>query len=310
MNWLNLAIHKIKYKLLFDDDPRRVANYRFRKAFGRSIDWEHPRDLNEKIQWLKFYSDTSSWSRLADKYAVRDYVAEKGYGDMLVKLYGHWERAEEIDWEALPEQFVLKLNNGCGDILICRDKSRLNRRKVIRRFARLLRKGNTYGYITAEPHYATIKPCIIAEELLDHTHQAVASDTLIDYKIWCLDGEPVCIRVYMNRNRHSTPSSLYDTQWVSHPEWIAKSKHYGTDALPVPRPASLDRMLEAARAFSAGHPQMRVDLYEVDGKPYFGELTMTAANGCINSFTKEYLVELGDRVTLPKREEFHHRQHK
>ncbi len=299
MNWLNLLIHKIKYKLLFGDDPRRVADYRFRKAFGRSIRWNDPQDLNEKIQWLKFYGDTSSWTRLADKWAVRDYVAERGFGDMLVKLYGRWERAEEIDWDALPEQFVMKTNNGCHDVLICRDKRKLNRKKTIRRFARLLRKGNAYGYITAEPHYATIKPCIIAEELLDNRKQSVESDSLIDYKIWCFDGEPACIRVYLNRQRRNTGSSLYDTAWQSHPEWITDSKYYRSENRPIPRPVSLDRMLDAARALSKGHPQMRVDLYEVDGKPYFGECTMTAANGCITSFQPEYLLELGRRVKLP-----------
>lgn len=300
MNLFNLLIHKLKYKLLYGDDPRRVADYRFHKKFGRHIDWENPKDLNEKIQWLKFYSDTSLWTQLADKYAVRRYVEERGCGDLLVPLYGRWERTEEIDWDSLPEQFVLKTNNGCRDIVICRDKQRLDKRMVTKRYAWLLRTGHTYGYITAEPHYATIKPCVIAEQLLDASQQSIDSSTLIDYKIWCFDGEPACIRVYYNRAHRKVDSTIYDTDWNPHPEWVASSKHYKVDPQPIPRPASLDRMLEAARALSKGLPQVRVDLYEVGGKPYFGELTLTAASGCIDSFSEAYLRELGDRVKLPK----------
>lgn len=299
MNWLNLMIHKIKYKLLYGDDPRRVADYRFRKNFGRSINWDDPKDLNEKIQWLKFYGDTSSWTQLADKHAVRDYVAERGLGDLLVKSYGHWERAEEIDWEALPEQFVMKTNNGCHDVLICRDKSKLDRKQITRQYARLLRKGNAYGYASAEPHYATIRPCIIAEELLDHTQQAIESSSLIDYKILCCNGEPALILVHRNRQRHSVGIAAYSPNWQPLPEVVCGSKKFHFDPTPIPRPVTLDRMLEAARILSAGHPQMRVDLYEVGGKTYFGECTMASYSGCINVLTQEYLLELGSRVQLP-----------
>ncbi len=302
MNWLNLAIHKMKYKSLYGDDPRLVAGYRFRKVFGRSINWDDPKDLNEKIQWLKFYSDTSSWTQLADKWAVRDYVAERGFGDTLVKLYDRWERTEEINWESLPEQFVMKINNGCHDILICRDKSQLDRKKITRQFARLLRKSYTYGYVSAEPHYATIKPCIIAEELLDHTQQSVESSTLVDYKIWCIHGEPHFLLVHRNRQRHSVGIAAYDLDWQPRPEWVCGSKKFHIDPTPIPRPATLDRMLEIARALSKGHPQMRVDLYEVGGKIYFGECTMASYSGCINVLTQEFLLELGSRLQLPEKQ--------
>ena len=106
--------------------PRGLASYLYKKKFGRSINWTHPRDLNETINWLSFYSDTTEWTRLADKYRVRDYVTERGLADILVPLYGHWDRARDIDWGSLPTQFVMKVNNGCGDVLICDDKSKLD----------------------------------------------------------------------------------------------------------------------------------------------------------------------------------------
>ena len=109
--------------------PKLLTSIEFRHAFGRKLNWKNPRDLNEKINWLKFNSDTSQWTRLADKYAVREYIEECGYSENLVKLYGKWDRVEDIEWDVLPNQFVMKVNNGSGDILVCKDKNKLNKNK-------------------------------------------------------------------------------------------------------------------------------------------------------------------------------------
>ena len=106
--------------------PVLICKMRFRRVFGRRIDLKNPKDINEKILWLSLFSDTREWSRMADKYAVRSYVEELGLGDYLVKIYGHWDKAEDINWETLPQQFVLKSNNGSGTVKIVTDKSKLN----------------------------------------------------------------------------------------------------------------------------------------------------------------------------------------
>ena len=175
---LSIVNFLCKFHLL---SPIQVARLKYYYKFHRMPNFEHPTDLNEKINWMKFYGDTSKWADLADKYKVREYIESKGLADTLVKLYGRWDNANDIDWDKLPKQFVLKVNNGCGDVLICKDKSKLDISSVVKKYNQLV--SMKYGAVTGEPHYAKIKPCIIAEELLDVSKQSIPSTSLIDYKV-------------------------------------------------------------------------------------------------------------------------------
>ena len=150
-----------------------------------------------------------------------------------------------------------------------------------------------------EPHYNSIKPCIIAEELLDNTKQPIASSSLIDYKIWAFDGKPAYIWVCFNRTHHSVDVGVYDLDWNFHPEFSISTPHYRLTDIAVPRPKSLDQMLRAASILSKGFPELRVDLYEVDNKPYFGELTFTSAGGFNDFYSQDFLNILGDMTILP-----------
>ena len=188
--------------------PKTLAQHLYKKRLGKRIDWDNPKDLNEKIQWLKFYSDTSEWTRLADKYEVREYVKEKGFGENLVKLYGKWDKAENIDWVSLPDKFVMKVNNGSGDVVVCSDKKKLDINEVSKYFNKMLKR--KYGFSTAEPHYLDIPPCIIAEEMLDVSKQPIVSSSLIDYKIWCFEGKPECVWACYNRKKGSVEVATYD----------------------------------------------------------------------------------------------------
>lgn len=276
--------------------PIQVARLKYYYKFHRMPDFEHPRDLNEKINWLKFYGDTSRWADLADKYKVREFVESVGLGDTLVKLYGKWDNANEIDWDNLPNQFVLKVNNGCGDVLICKDKAKLDKQAVVNTYNKLL--NTKYGDVSGEPHYAKIKPCIIAEELLDIEAQSIKSSSLIDYKVWCLNGKPYCIWCAWNRKGHSADSGIYDTNWNYHPEWSVFSSTFKEGDTRLPKPQSLNKMLEVASKLSAGFPILRVDLYEVGGKVYFGELTFTSLGGFMDYLTPETLLEMGNKVKI------------
>ena len=162
--------------------PEAYAGLLYKRCFRKPLNWEHPTNIDEKINWLKFNSDTTEWTRLADKYLVRDYVEKCGLGNTLVKLYGKWDNARDIEWDKLPNQFVLKANNGSGDILLCHDKAKIDKEEWAQELNRLMKL--KFGYLQSEPHYNTIKPCIIAEELLDNTKQQIKSSSLIDYKIW------------------------------------------------------------------------------------------------------------------------------
>lgn len=276
--------------------PRLLATWRYRMITGRFMDWNHPRDINEKIQWLKFNSDTSQWPRLADKYAVRGYVEEKGLADILVPFIGKWDKAEDIDWEMLPNQFVMKTNHGSADALICKDKSAIDTAFYTRFFARQLKTKS--GPATGEPHYDKIPPCIVAEELLDSSQQDYPSSSPIDYKLWCFDGRPAYFFVCLNRTKESCEVATYDTDWNFYPQYIKRADHYIPCTTPLPRPRCLEQMLVVARRLSEGFPCVRVDLYEVGGKVYFGEMTFTPASGNNSFYPQEFLDILGDLCNI------------
>lgn len=277
--------------------PIRVARLKFWYKLHRWPNFEHPKDLNEKINWLKFYGDTSQWPMLADKFAVREFVKECGLEECLIPLIGKWDSVDDIDWESLPNQFVMKCNNGSGNVVVCKDKEKLDKNETLRYFRKQLEKG--YGTLSGETHYALIKPCIISEELLEESSQSDGNHSLIDYKIWCFDGKPTYIVCYSNRHDiYYCEIGVYDTEWNNHPEFLRYSSHYKKEKEPIQRPLCLKQMLDIASRLSKGIPQVRIDLYEVKGKVYFGEMTLTSSGGYMAHFTQDFLDRLGDMVIL------------
>lgn len=276
--------------------PRAIITYWYWRAYGRVLNWRHPRNINEKIQWLKFNTDTTLWSQYSDKLAVRKHIADMGFADMLVSLYGSWQRAEDINWEQLPDAFVMKTNHGSGDVLICKDKSTLDKQEATRYMAKAL--SEPFGMKFAEPHYDRMKPCIIAEQLLDANQQSGLSTSLIDYKIWTFNGQPAYLFVCSNRCKNRFDFGVYDLNWNFHPEYCKAGMHGVPTNQMLPRPATLDRMLEAAARLSQGFAELRVDFYEVGGHTYFGEMTFTSASGLHDYFTDEFLDILGDLTDL------------
>ena len=277
--------------------PKKLSSIRYRDCYGTDIDWKHPKTIDEKINWLKYYSDTSQWTLLADKYRVRKYVADCGLEDILVPLYGKWDKAEDIDWDSLPNQFVMKTNNASKSVLICKDKDSLDIDYWIKEIDKWMHYD--YSIEKGEIHYRSIPPCIIAEHLLDAEKQPLPSSSLIDYKVWAFDGKPVYIWCCLNRTSDSVEVITYDTDWKAHPEFSRNFYHFYLTDKRLPRPITLDKMLDAAAKLSKGFPQVRVDFYEVDGKLYFGEMTFTSSAGMNGFYTTEFLLELGRLTKLP-----------
>ena len=272
-----------------------IAKLKYLYKFHKRLNLNNPKNINEKINWLKFYGDISKWVNLADKYKVREHIERAGFGNTLVKLYEKWDTLEQIDLNVLPNEFVMKSNNGCGDILICKDRSNLSKTQVISHFKRSFEK--VYGLESAEPHYALIKPCIIVEELLDKDKQRIKSNSLIDYKVWCFNGKPHYIWVCCNRDKHGAEVMTYDLNWNAHPEYSIFNHHYRKGPI-IPRPKTLDEMIHMAEVLSKTYPVVRVDLYEVDDKVYFGELTFTPLGGYIDFFNVDILNLMGDKIDL------------
>lgn len=277
--------------------PEAMAKMRFKKYFGRPMNLENPQDINEKISWLALYSDISEWTRLADKYAVRQFVEERGQGDTLVKLYGMWTDARDIKWEELPESFMLKTNNGSGTVMLVKDKSKLNIPETVKLLNKW--KNKDMGAETTEFHYKDIKPCIIAEEvLIPSEEEQKFSSTIIDYKVWCFNGEPNYVWACSNRVGDSTEVALFDTKWNYLPELSIFNDHYREQKHLVPKPKNLDEMIRVARDLAQGFPVVRVDLYYVNDKVYFGEMTFTSLGGTMNFYTDECLLSMGKRIDI------------
>lgn len=279
--------------------PKTLLKIRYYFVFKKPLNLKNPQDLNEKILWAKLYSDTSKWTELADKRKVRDYIESIGLGNILVKLYATWYRKEDVNFDQLPETFIIKANNGDGkgtNKIIC--KSELTEEKkaeYIDMIGEWLSRTNI-GALHAEPHYKNMKPCVVAEEVLP---LAPGATSLTDYKMWCFNGK--CYYTWICKDRSDGGNSAhvmtYDMDWNAHPEFSVFNSDYLRGEI-MPKPKSFERMVEIAERLSKGFPELRVDLYNIDGKIYFGELTFTSQGGFMDFYTPEFNKELGSKFDI------------
>ena len=260
---------------------------------------EEPKDLVEKTYWLQLHSDTSLWTRCADKYGLRGYVEELGLKQYLPNLYGKWDKAEDIDLSGIDKPCILKTNNGCAQCVIVKDPKSVDIAEIREKFKRWLKV--PYGYAGGQLHYTRIKPCVIAEELLESPEEdkKISPNSLIDYKVWCFSGEPECIWVAYNRhNGVCVDMALYDVNWNPIPQFLRNTvtDTYRPENV-IPKPLCLEEMLEVASKLSKPFPEVRADFYIIDNKPVIGELTFTAGYGF---YTDEYYDYLGSKIDLTK----------
>ncbi|MDE6223386.1 MAG: hypothetical protein K2M49_06800 [Muribaculaceae bacterium] len=277
--------------------PKALINIRFYAKFHRWPQFNPPKDLNEKICWMKLYADTSRWSELADKYQVRKYIEELGLGQYLVKLYGKWDNADCIDFTELPSDLIFKVNNGDGKgtNLIVRNLPKANHQNLRNIFKGWLKRKNI-GALAAEPQYKDIPPCIIAEELLP---LPAGAHSLTDYKIWCINGQARYVWTCSNRDADGGGADVmtYDLDWNAHPEMSVFTSEYRHGEL-LPKPENLEEMLRLAEALARPFPILRVDLYNIEGKIFFGEMTFTSQGGLMDFYTQEFLEKLGRDADL------------
>ncbi len=264
------------------------------RRHGLNPDLKHPRDINEKILWLLCHTYGRSYARYADKIAVRDYLAEKGFADLCVPLLGVWKRPEDIDFGALPERFVLKCNHDSGSARVV-DKSAPDfDTEELRSFYRTKLK-RRFGYSNGELYYNAIKPHILAEQYLE---PSPGQSSIPDYKVWCFDGKPYCIWACINRKADSVEVRTFMPDWTPRPDADRPTEHY-LAAGDIPRPEHLDQMLDAAAKLSHGFPEVRVDFYEAAGRLFFSEITFAAYGGRMDFHSPEFLLELGNQCRLP-----------
>ncbi|MCH5242928.1 MAG: glycosyltransferase [Muribaculaceae bacterium] len=276
--------------------PENWMKFRYFVRFKKPLDLKTPKNVNEKILYLSLKTDTTSWTDLSDKYLVRTYVKDKIGEDNLVKLYGKWQNANDIDWHSLPNSFVIKTNHGSGEITIVKDKSKLDIPSVVKYFNNKIKR--PYGEIEGGKHYSRIKPLIIAEELLVNDFESAKySSSIIDYKCWCFNGRCEYIWACINRNKNGADVMLYDRDWKSHPEFSIFNNHYRKAPI-IPKPNNLDSIIEAAEKLAKPFPVVRVDLYSINNKIFFGEMTFTSLGGLMDYFTPEFLEKAGAMIDL------------
>ena len=239
-------------------------------------------DLNDKIHYMCIYEHGKYESDNSDKYLVREFVKKKGLDDILIPLIGVFETVDDIDFNKLPSKCVLKTNHGSGDAIIY-EKGKSDITKIRKQLAKDLKRN--YAKASLEYHYKDIKPLIICEEFLDDKKNKVP----LDYKFFCFNGKPVYVGVYADRDTH-LKRTFYNMKWVKQD---IQNRHDGYD---FEKPKNFQQMINIASALADGQKFVRVDLYNIDGKIYFGEFTYTPSSGCYKCFTKETLNEMGNLI--------------
>lgn len=277
---------KGKYDKLSD---REYLEKKFYAMLGYSLDLSNPQTFNEKLQWLKLYDRKPEYTMMVDKYKVREYIKEKLGEEYLIPLLGVWDKAEDINFDKLPNRFVLKCNHNSGlGMYICKDKSKLTENQI-----KAIRKNLVKGlqqdyYLTGrEWPYKNVPRKIIAEKYMeDETGQ------LRDYKFYCFNGEPKIIMINSDREIGKTKADYFDMDF----NWLDLKWGYEHALVKPLKPINFEKMKELAVVLSKNIPELRVDFYEVNNKIYFGELTFFDGSGFDKIEPKEWDKKLGDWV--------------
>lgn len=262
----------------------------FYLELGKHLDLENPKSFNEKLQWLKLNDRKDIYTKLVDKYEVKRYIADALGEEYIIPTIGVWDRFEDIDFQQLPEQFVLKCTHDSGGLVICRDKSKLDIEKAKLKLTRSLKKN--YYYHGREWPYKNVKPRIIAEKLLVDKN----ADDLRDYKFFCFNGEVKCFKIDFDRfvEHHA---NYYDRDGCLLP--FGELQLCPKPEKQLAMPSKLEEMIFLAERLANGFPFLRVDFYEVDNRIFFGELTLFPASGFGEFTPSEWDNQLGDWLTIP-----------
>lgn len=266
----------------------------YESAFGYKPDLENPKTFNEKIQWMKLYYRRPELPGFVDKAEAKERVAKIIGKQYIIPTIGVYDSFDEIDFDKLPNQFVMKCTHDCASVIICRDKKQFDIKDARERIERAL-EVKYYGKNAREWVYSQIKPRIIVEKFMKND----GTDDIIDYKFFCFNGEPKVMYISSGLEDHATASiSFADMDYKLLD--IERADYKALDKLP-PKPKSFEKMKELAKKLSKDFPQVRVDLYEINGKPYFGELTFYTCGGMVSWKKHEYDVRLGEMIELPEK---------
>lgn len=287
-----IAIYLYQNFLCYMMSDEVYLKHLFKLYLGKPLNLDNPRTFSEKIQWLKLYNRNPRYTMMTDKYAVKEYVAEKIGREYIIPTLGVWDTPEQIDFDSLPRQFVLKTTHGGGSngVFICKDKSRIDRKKISKQLKESLSK-DLYQSLK-DWSYKNVKRRIIAEEYISDN----INEDLHDYKFFCFNGEPKYCQVIAGRDNIMTVD-FYDKEWKHMP--FHEPKIYPFSEQHQTRPDQYNQMWQLATILSQGMPFVRVDFYNLGNKIYFGELTFYPSSGIGGFEPEEWDYTFGDMITLP-----------
>lgn len=285
----NRIVKKIRYALRWMPD-KMYLQLNYFAHFHRFMDLDNPRTFNEKLNWLKLHDHNPTYPEIVDKYTAKGYCEKIIGGEYCIPTIGVWNSFDEIDFDSLPDQFVLKCTHDSEGIVIVKKKSTMDKDAVKEKLISAMHQN--FYYIGREWPYKNVKPRIIAEPYL------VDDDTgeLRDYKFFCFDGEPKALYIASDRAVDDVKFDFFDMDF----KHLDIKQKYPNSSLPIKKPSKFDEMVEISRRLSKGFPHVRVDLYEVNDKVYFGEMTFYHLSGFIPFQPDVWDRTFGDWVRIAK----------
>ncbi len=261
----------------------------YKKKIGKKLNLKNPQTFNEKMQWLKLNDRKEIYTTMVDKYDVKKYVANIIGEEYIIPTIGVYDNFDNINFDELPNKFVIKCTHDSGGVVVCKDKSTFNIEIARKKINDCLK--NNFYYLGREWPYKNVKPRIIIEKFLEDEK----NEDLIDYKIMCFNGKAQCSFLCLNRrSKEGLNVDFYDLNWNKMPF----ERHYKQSNIVMEKPENYDLMIELAEKLAKNIPFVRVDFYDIKGKVYFGELTFYPGSGMEEFNPEEWDKKLGDLLVL------------
>lgn len=277
------VLKKIKYTLRVLPDKVYIKLYYFAQ-FKKKCNLRNPQTFNEKLNWLKLHDRNPNYVNMVDKFEAKKYASDIIGEEYIIPTIGVWDKFEDIDFNRLPKQFVLKCTHDSEGVVIVKNKENFNKKEAKKKIEKAM-KYNFY-YIGREWPYKVIKPRIIAEQYMeDHV-----DGELRDYKFFCFDGEPKAMFIATDRSKGKTKFDYFDLEF----NHLDIKQHYPNSKEQIRKPKNFEKMIELLRKLSKGLKHVRIDFYEVDGKLYFGEITFYHFSGFQPFIPEKWDMTFGD----------------